>query len=102
MIDQAQHLVAAAPGRNDVLDVVVVEDGADPIPVAREEARQQANEVRPGRTLSACQLAPNAIEGLRSSKNHAITSRSCMYWRTYGVFMRAVTFQSMWRTSSGG
>ena len=32
--------------------------------------------------------------------NQALISRSSTYWRTYGVCMRAVTFQSMNRTSS--
>ena len=43
---------------------------------------------------------PKSTDGLRSSRNHAATSRSSLNSRTYGVCSRAVTFQSMWRTSS--
>ena len=40
-------------------------------------------------------VGPNPIDGERSSSSQAVISRSSMYWRTYGVSMRAVTFQSM-------
>ena len=43
---------------------------------------------------------PKSTDGLRSSRNHAAISRSSVNTRTCGVCMRAVTFQSMWRTSS--
>ena len=43
---------------------------------------------------------PKSTDGLMSSRNHAATSRSSLNSRTYGVCSRAVTFQSMWRTSS--
>ena len=36
----------------------------------------------------------------RSSRNQAVISRSSVNWRTCGTCSRAVTFQSMWRTSS--
>ncbi len=45
---------------------------------------------------------PKSTDGLRSSRNHAVISRSSLYSRTYGVSIRAVTFQSMYRTSSPG
>ena len=43
---------------------------------------------------------PKRIDDERSSSSHAVSSRSSMYWRTYGTSRRAVTFQSMYRTSS--
>ena len=43
---------------------------------------------------------PKSTEGLRSSKNQAAISRSSVKTRTWGVSWRAVTFQSIWRTSS--
>ena len=47
-------------------------------------------------------IGPKPIEGDRSSSSHAVSSRSSAYWRTNGVSIRAVTFQSMCRTSSPG
>ena len=47
-----------------------------------------------------CSLEPKSIDGLRSSKNQAVISRSSVNTRTCGCCSRAVTFQSMWRTSS--
>ena len=47
-------------------------------------------------------IGPKPIDGDRSSSSQAVSSRSSEYWRTYGVSIRAVTFQSMWRTSSPG
>ena len=38
---------------------------------------------------------PKSTDGDMSSSSQAVISRSSMYWRTYGVSMRAVTFQSM-------
>jgi hypothetical protein len=46
--------------------------------------------------------APKRIEADRSSTSQEVTSRSSVYCRTYGSSRRAVTFQSMWRTSSSG
>ncbi len=45
---------------------------------------------------------PKSTEGLRSSRNQAVISRSSWYSRTCGVVVRAVTFQSIRRTSSPG
>ena len=47
-------------------------------------------------------IGPKPIDGDRSRRSHAVSSRSSMYCRTNGVSIRAVTFQSMWRTSSPG
>ena len=45
---------------------------------------------------------PNVIEAETSSSSHAVRARSPTCTRTCGSRMRAVTFQSMWRTSSPG
>ena len=45
---------------------------------------------------------PKSTDGLRSSRNHAVISRSSWYSRTCGIVVRAVTFQSIRRTSSPG
>ncbi len=55
--------------------------------------------VRFWRSASA---VPKSTDGLRSSRNQAVSSRSSVYSRTYGASIRAVTFQSMYRTSSPG
>ena len=56
--------------------------------------------VRMSRLAWPC--GPKWMEGLRSSRNQADISRSSVNTRTWGAFRRAVTFQSMWRTSSWG
>src|SRR4029079_18543777 len=43
---------------------------------------------------------PKSTDGLRSSRNQAVIARSSRNSRRYGVSIRAVTFQSMCRTSS--
>ena len=45
---------------------------------------------------------PNVIEAETSSTSQAVSARSPTCTRTCGSCMRAVTFQSMWRTSSPG
>ena len=45
---------------------------------------------------------PKVIEADVSSTSHAVSARSPTCTRTCGSRMRAVTFQSMWRTSSPG
>ena len=86
-------------------------DSVDTVIPARSGRRQVLHLLhrmiaRPPRAQTAAtarfsmRCEPNATEGERSSRNHAATSRSSLYSRTYGVCSRAVTFQSMWRTSS--
>ena len=45
---------------------------------------------------------PKLIEAETSSSSQHVIARSPTCTRTCGSFMRAVTFQSMWRTSSPG
>ena len=45
---------------------------------------------------------PKVIEAEVSSTSQAVSARSPTCTRTCGSRMRAVTFQSMWRTSSPG
>ena len=47
-------------------------------------------------------VGPKPIDGERSSSSQAVSSRSSRNVRTWATSMRAVTFQSMWRTSSPG
>ena len=51
-------------------------------------------------SLLRCSPEPKLSEGLRSSKNQAVISRSSVNTLTCGCCRRAVTFQSMCRTSS--
>ena len=51
--------------------------------------------------LEACEL-PSSIDRETSSAIITLSSRSACVCRTYGAFMRAVTFQSIVRTSSPG
>ena len=64
--------------------------------------RSRANVVASSHRTSSFgrSIGPKPIEGDRSSSSHAVSSRSSAYWRTNGVSIRAVTFQSMCRTSS--
>ena len=50
------------------------------------------------RLLVVCE--PKSTEALKSKRNQALISRSSVNWRTCGTCRRAVTFQSIWRTSS--
>ena len=92
---------AAGRGRDDRARRVVVQDRADPVAAwVNSRARQTASSVR---TESLpCPSAPKLIEADWSSTSQAVSSRSSVYWRTYGSSSRAVTFQSMCRTSSSG
>ena len=45
---------------------------------------------------------PVRSDALRSTATMTVSSRSSMYWRTNGLPARAVTFQSIVRTSSPG
>ena len=62
VVDEAEHLVAAAAGRNRKLAVVVVEDSADTVPVSREQARHQRHEVDHDRLLATL-LRPEGHRG---------------------------------------
>ena len=62
---------------------------------------------RPRQTASSAStesfpVTPNRIDADRSRTSQAVSSRSSVYSRTYGSSRRAVTFQSMCRTSSSG
>src|SRR6266536_1111339 len=67
---------------------------------AKSRARQIASSAST-ESFPRC-AAPNLIEADRSSTSQAVSSRSSVYSRTYGSSSRAVTFQSMCRTSSSG
>ena len=45
---------------------------------------------------------PNVIDGETSSSSQQVSARSGTWTRTWGTVVRAVTFQSIWRTSSPG
>jgi hypothetical protein len=47
-------------------------------------------------------VVPKSRLALASNTIHVSSSRSAIVVRTWGVFVRAVRFQSMWRTSSPG
>ena len=99
-LEQGEHLVAALAGRDRPL-------------AGRRRRRWRRPGCRraraAGRSVTASSAstrsfvrsaAPNAIDRERSSSSHAVSSRSSMNSRTNSSSMRAVTFQSMWRTSS--
>ena len=64
---------------------LAVEERADPVAVAREQAREHRDEVGRHRCACAPGREPKSTDGLRSSRNQAVTSRSSWYSRTYGV-----------------
>ena len=51
--------------------------------------------IRTVRLRRSASAVPKSTDGLRSSRNQAVSSRSSVYSRTYGASIRAVTFQSM-------
>ena len=84
------------------LDVVVEEDRADAVAVARQQARERRRELGRARAPSAARSgrSPSTATGRAGARRSARGPRCTA--RTYGVSIRAVTFQSMWRTSSPG
>jgi len=99
----ANVALAAEPERDELGDgpVVMVENGA-PIDSASSRASVVTKSIRTVRLRRSASTVPKSTDGLRSSRNQAVISRSSLYSRTYGVSIRAVTFQSMYRTSSPG
>ena len=76
-----------------------------PTRLPRRVSRRAIVAVKSTRTVRLSRpssIVPKSTDGLRSSRNHAVTSRSSWYSRTCGIVVRAVTFQSMSRTSSPG
>ena len=83
VVDQAQHLDPPAAGRDRALDPAAVEHRADPVAVAGQQARQGGHEIDQHRCAScSVRHVPKSTDGLRSSRNQAVISRSSTYWRT--------------------
>ena len=83
LLDDAQHLRPAAARRDHALQPAVVEQGAHPVAVPGQQAGQHGHEIHQPVALQALGGA-EIHDGLRSSRNQAVISRSSMYWRTYG------------------
>ena len=106
--DRAEELARAGastwwrPCAGGIVDdlVAVVDDGADPVAATHEQLAEDRRQLGAARAPWSVSAAPNAIDRERSSRSHAVSSRSSMNSRTNSSSMRAVTFQSMWRTSS--
>ena len=83
---------------------VVVEDRADPVAALRDQPAQADRQFGRHRLLALARpdSRPKRIEADRSTTSQAVSSRSSVYCRTNGSSRRAVTFQSMCRTSSSG
>ena len=102
LVGEPQHVGAAGAGRDHPL-------AAACRTASRRPGCRRGRAAGPGVTASsvstdvlAVPAGPNRIDADRSSTSHAVSSRSSVYWRTYGSSSRAVTFQSMCRTSSSG
>ena len=61
----------------------------------RSRASVVTKSTRTVRFWRSASAVPKSTDGLRSSRNQALSSRSSVYSRTYGRSIRAVTFQSM-------
>ena len=62
---------------------------------AGEQACEERDEIHGDGPLRRLFRAPKSTDRERSTRNQAVTSRSSLNWRTYGVCRRAVAFQSM-------
>ena len=101
---RASRSVCSATGarRDHLLGLVVVEDRADPVAAVRAAAAPGTRPARSAPSPCRARRSLNRIDADRSSTSQAVRSRSSVYFRTNGSSSRAVTFQSMCRTSSSG
>ena len=77
VVDQAQHLIAPAARRDRPLDLVAVEDRARPGCRGASAGGPGRDEIDQHRALLRSRsTVPKSIEGLRSSRNQAVISRS--------------------------
>ena len=86
----------AAGGHRDVpAGARAVDDGPTRLPRrVRIRASVPTKSIRTVRLSRLSPTVPKSTDGLRSSRNQAVISRSSWYSRTYGIVVRAVTFQS--------
>ncbi len=98
----AQHVPAAFLRRQIAFDPVGVEHQADLVAVADGGKCQHAGELRGQIALCSCAPDPKFPEALMSTSRNIVSSRSSVNFLTNGRPARAVTFQSMVRTSSPG
>jgi hypothetical protein len=98
---QHQQAEAALRGRMHSRLAAAHRDHAEPVPAPRRDVADRQRDA-----LGDVGLAPvggaEVIEAETSSSSHAVIARSPTCTRTCGSRIRAVTFQSMWRTSSPG
>ena len=102
LVGKSQHLHAPVAWRDRPLDRVVVQDRPDAVAAACQHARQRDGHLDEHRLLRPRRSGRSPSTAERSSSSHAVSSRSSRKVRTWATSVRAVTFQSMWRTSSPG
>lgn len=101
LADDAQNVAAAFLGRDEFLHLVGEQDEADLVAVADGGEGEHGGDL--GREFALdCVPEPKRPEPLTSTTSMSVSSRSSTNFFTNGWFMRAVTFQSMERTSSPG
>jgi hypothetical protein len=98
---QAQRVAPSLARAHDVLDAVA-EQTSPTRSLLRTAARASTAASSVASSLLKRPCVPKRSEPDRSTTSITVSSRSSSYWRTNGRRMRAVTFQSMARTSSPG
>lgn len=96
-----KHMPAALAWRDELLDHFGEQQQPHPVLVADGRERQDACHFR-GQLPFRLLPEPNRPEPLRSTMRSTVCSRSSRNFFTNGWFIRAVTFQSIARTSSPG
>ena len=102
LVGQPQDLSSTVAGRDRALDGVVVEDRADPVAAPRQETGQRGRHLDRAPSPSGARSARNpSTESDRAAATPSARGPRgrCARGRRR---VRAVTFQSMWRTSSPG
>src|SRR6266478_4466152 len=94
--------MAAAFARwNEFLDLIAKQDQTDLV-VFRMAENARTEAISAASSRFDCSLEPNKPDPLTSTTSISVNSRSSTNFFTNGWFIRAVTFQSIVRTSSPG
>ena len=82
IVDESQDLDAAAPRRDGPLHLAAVQDRPDPVAAPRQQPGKGRDEVDQDDPLDPLAVGvPKSTDGLRSSRNQAVISRSSTYSR---------------------